>query len=66
MIDTDQPSGELRYLRLPEVMKRTGLCRSQLYNMMAKDQFPKPIKEGRASLWPSTTFEQWMRAKANA
>lgn len=32
-----------RLLRLKEVIERTGLSRSTLYELMAKDKFPKQI-----------------------
>lgn len=36
-------SDEMRILRLPEVLRRTGLSRSQLYELAAKQDFPHPI-----------------------
>jgi prophage regulatory protein len=36
-------SDELRILRLPEVLRRTGLSRSQLYELVAKQDFPRAV-----------------------
>ena len=42
-----------RYLRLPEVINRTGLSKDSIYRLGKKGTFPKPIKLGeRASAWP--------------
>lgn len=40
-------------LRLPEVCRRTGLSRSEIYRRICAGQFPAPVKLGeRASAWP--------------
>lgn len=45
-------------LRLPDVLKRTGLSRSAVY---ALDGFPKPIKiSGRAVAWASSEIDAWI------
>ena len=47
--------------RLPEVMARTGLARSTIYNWIALDQFPQPIKLGeRISAWRASDLEAWL------
>ena len=47
--------------RLPEVMARTGLARSTIYNWIALDQFPHPIKLGeRISAWRASDLEAWL------
>jgi prophage regulatory protein len=41
-----------RLLKLPEVLNRTGLTRSALYQRICKGEFPKPVKIGtRAVVW---------------
>jgi len=37
-------------LRMPEVMKKTGLARSTIYKMIAKDNFPEQISLGIKSV----------------
>lgn len=40
-------------LRLPDVMAATALARPTLYRDMRRGLFPRPVKLGRASAWPS-------------
>ena len=41
-----------RLLRLPEVLKLSGLCRSSLYSYIQKGLWPKPIRIGfRSVAW---------------
>ena len=48
-------------LRLPQVMKRTGLGRSSIYAGMRNNIFPKPIKLGkRAIAWTKSSIDNWI------
>lgn len=48
-------------LRLPEVMKITGLSRSSIYLMMKQDSFPKQISLGaRAVGWLEGEIKEWV------
>lgn len=48
-------------LRLPDVRKKTGLSRSQIYRLEALGQFPKRIKlSERASAWVESEIEDWL------
>ena len=48
-------------LRLPEVKKRTGLGRTQIYRLQKQGKFPKLVKLGaRASAWVSTEVHAWI------
>lgn len=48
-------------LRLREVLKRTGMSRSQIYRMEAEGSFPKRIKLSlRVSAWIAAEIEQWL------
>jgi prophage regulatory protein len=50
-------------LRLDAVMRVTGLGRSSIYNKVAEETFPKPIKLGpRAVGWLESEIEAWQRA----
>lgn len=53
-------STDVRYMRLPEVMERVALRKTKIYDMIDKNEFPKPRKAGRASLWLSSAIEDWM------
>ena len=51
-------------LRLPQVMKRTGLPVSSLYRLMDAGQFPRPIHlSERAVGWESTSIEAWLEQR---
>jgi len=43
----------------------TGLARSTLYALMAKGQFPRPVKlTGKAVAWPESKIAQWLADRA--
>ena len=54
-------------LRLPSVLKRTGLSRSTVYLMMSRDEFPAPVSLGeRAVGWIESEVDQWLEEKISA
>lgn len=54
-------------LRLPVVLKQTGLSRSSLYALARKGEFPQPVKiSARASAWPAQQVESWIEARIAA
>ena len=54
-------------LRLPSVLKRTGLSRSTVYLMISKGQFPAPVSLGeRAVGWVESQIDQWLDEKITA
>lgn len=65
MQDASNPSSEDDYfLRLPQVLAKTGLSRSALFRMAAKGDFPRPLKIGaRASAWSHAEISRWMAAR---
>ena len=55
------------FLRLPGVMRMTGLSRSTLYRLVANKQFPRPVRLGpRAVAWRRTDIEAWSDALPSA
>lgn len=43
---------QLNLLRMPELTKKLGLCRSTIYKLMDEQGFPRPIKlTSRAVAW---------------
>lgn len=55
-----------RLLRLPQVMNKTGLKRSQIYTYMGKGDFPKSIKIGPSSVaWLESEIDEWINKKMN-
>lgn len=56
-----------KILRLRPVLSRTGLSRSMAYDLMAKDQFPKPISLGaRAVGWLESEIDAWIAQRIKA
>jgi prophage regulatory protein len=50
-----------RFLRLPEVLKRIALSKSQLYNLISIGEFPAQVKLGaRASAWLESEITEWI------
>lgn len=54
-------------LRLPMVMRVTGLARSTIYKLIAQNQFPAPIKlSKRAVGWLQSEIEGWVSSRVRA
>lgn len=52
------------FLRRRDVQARTGLPQSSLYYLIAKGDFPKPIKLGAHRVaWMKSEVEQWMDSR---
>ena len=64
---TDQPRNErskppTRILRLPEVMARTGLSRTTIYERRVAGRFPQAIPLGTRNVgWIESELEAWFR-----
>ena len=59
---THQPRQLELFIRLPEVRQRVGMSKSQIYKLIAQDQFPKPVKVSRRiSCWVVAEVEQWVQ-----
>jgi prophage regulatory protein len=51
-------------LRLPEVETVVALRRSAIYNLIAENRFPHPIKvAGRASRWSRRELSTWLEQR---
>lgn len=51
------------YLTTDQAAQRLGIKNQSVYNLASRDPaFPKPVKVGRASLWPVAALDAW-RAK---
>ena len=54
-------------LRLPMVMRITGLARSTIYKLISQNQFPVPIKlSTRAVAWLQSEIETWVSSRVRA
>jgi prophage regulatory protein len=55
------------FLRMPSVMRMTGLARSTIYRLIAEKEFPSPVRLGpRAVAWRRSELEQWSEARPPA
>ncbi len=49
-------------LRIKSVTDRVGLSKSQVYKMIAKSEFPAPIKvASKVSAWSSDHIDLWIQ-----
>jgi len=56
-----QPDKRLQVLRMPQVCKVTGLCRSLIYQLEAEKRFPSRIRLGlRAVGWIEGEVQEWL------
>ena len=52
------------FLRMPNVMRLTGLGRSTIYRLIAEDKFPAQVRIGtRAVGWRWSDLERWSAAR---
>ena len=63
-----------RFIRLPEVLNRTGFGRTSIYSKMENGSFPRSVKLGgpledpeafdsRAIAWIEDEVEQWIESR---
>lgn len=58
----DEPEAE--FLRLKSVMRRTGLGRSTIYQLIAEKKFPSPVKLARRAVgWRRSDLDRWSEAR---
>ncbi len=52
------------FLRMPTVMRMTGLGRSTIYRLIADQKFPSPVRLGpRAVAWRRSDLDRWSEAR---
>ena len=67
-------SPQKRFIRLPEVLTRTGYGRTSIYRKMEEGSFPRSVKLGgpledpnvfdsRAIAWIEDEVEQWIESR---
>jgi prophage regulatory protein len=63
-MENRQVNSSVRMLRLPDVLKRTALSRSQIYRLIEQDDFPKQVRLGeRAAGWVEEEVDGWLRER---
>ncbi|MBE2244987.1 MAG: AlpA family transcriptional regulator [Burkholderiaceae bacterium] len=59
----EHPVSAADLLRLPAVVRQTGLSRSTIYRLMATRHFPLPVKlTNRAVGWRRSDVDRWSNA----
>lgn len=52
------------FLRMPTVMRITGLGRSTIYRLIAERKFPRPVRLGpRVVAWRSCDLDEWSEGR---
>lgn len=54
-----------RLIGLKEVEKKVGFKKSKIYARMAKEEFPKPAKDGHQSLWSEAEVDEYVEQIKN-
>ncbi|WP_154723825.1 AlpA family phage regulatory protein [Vibrio cyclitrophicus] len=54
----------MKFLKLQQVMDKTTLCRSSIYNLIKAGEFPKNVTVmGKRKAWLESEVEDWMIGK---
>ena len=54
-------------LRLNDVLRLSGISRTELYRMIESGEFPRPLQLGpRMLAWPAPVYEDWVRSLPGA
>ena len=60
--NADPPSAI--FLRMPTVMRLSGLGRSTIYRLIGEQSFPNPVLLGRRAVaWRRTDLDRWSDAR---
>ena len=55
-----------KFIRMSELPDKVGICRSQIYKLIQRDDFPKQVKIGdRISVWRQSEVDEWMDEKVH-
>ena len=64
--NTFQSNTEDRILRWPELRRKVGYCRTNVYYLTEKGEFPPSIKlGGRAVGWLESEINQWIQDRVS-
>jgi predicted DNA-binding transcriptional regulator AlpA len=60
-------SGDVTFMRLPEVKAVTGLGKTSIYELIRDKSFPAPVRLGpRAVAWVKSEVRQWALERVHA
>lgn len=59
------PSAPMRFLRMRQVIERVPLCRTTIWRMAERGDFPKSVQIGGSTFWVESEVDAWMQAKVN-
>lgn len=64
-VSMDKP---LAFMRRPAVKARTGVPNATMYELMAADRFPKPVRIAgtRSVAWIESEIDAWIKAQIEA
>lgn len=54
---------EDRFIDVKEVRQLIGFSQAKIYVMVSEQEFPAPLKFGRASRWSLNAVQEWMALK---
>jgi prophage regulatory protein len=52
-------------VRLPQILKVLPVSKSTFWNLIARGDFPKPLKIGRSSFWTDEQLHSYINSKVN-
>ena len=54
-------------IRMPQVVEMTGVSRAHVYALIARDEFPRPVRIGKRAVgWIVEDIEAWISARPSA
>lgn len=54
-----------RLIRIPEVLRLTGISKATIYRWIGRGTFPPPVNPGGSRMisWKSDTIEEWIESR---
>lgn len=54
-------------IRMPQVVEMTGVSRAHVYALIARDEFPRPVRIGKRAVgWIVEDIEAWISERPSA
>lgn len=64
--EANMKKSNIRLIRMPEVLSKTGFKKSWIYLLISNNSFPKPIKMGaRAIAFVEAEIDEWVEDRIN-